>query len=515
MSAKLIIIIYLISFLAISIASATNSSVLPADISDYSAFFDKQFDKAINGDAEAQLYIGAMYEKGLAVDKDLILSHVYYNLAAASGEQRAITLRKDIEKQLTKEDFANARKLAKLFVPGKGVDHPRQTESIMALPKKRLVTKNTADDTSAKEKTNENVISSDETVDLSEAFYYAIESNNVDDIKILASAGADVNQRFDGSKTPLMIAADLGNIDAVTTLLDLNANVNLKSNDNKTALDFANASGHKYIAAVLKPRTIVSNRLTKDIQRYLSKLGYSPGYIDGIYGSRTKRALKRYAKEYNQQFEPQISTLQLDALKYTYNDLISNRKTDSPAQKQVVAVPASHISSNTTSEKDLSASTSEELNKTNQKTLASVSNTRTISSKSAPRKNIGNFPDITGVYKAKTTAIFSQCGEYNKTIEYFAEETIKNLNENGNFNISYKAPLINCTGKGKFIGDSNQLKGKYFCSWISTQGTKGTLQMNFDGVIEGENIHIKYKGKDTTPGILCNYDWERTLSDSL
>ena len=39
--------------------------------------------------------------------------------------------------------------------------------------------------------------------------------------------------------------------------------------------------------------------------------------------------------------------------------------------------------------------------------------------------------------------------------------------------------------------------------------------MNFDGVIEGENIHIKYKGKDTTPGILCNYDWERTLSDSL
>lgn len=133
------------------------------------------------------------------------------------------------------------------------------------------------------------------------------------------------------------------------------------------------------------------------------------------------------------------------------------------------------------------------------------------SSSSVIATEIGGYPNIVGTYNAKTTAIFSQCGDYDQTIEYFAEESIGKINKSGKFNIHYSAPLLKCKGKGKFTDNKQNITGTYNCNYKTENGLQGTLFMSFQGTLQGNKIDMNYKGRDTTPGIRCKYDWERII----
>ena len=65
---------------------------------------------------------------------------------------------------------------------------------------------------------------------------FAARDNNVDAIKKLIAAGADVNGRNHLGSTPLMWAASAGSIDAVRCLLAAGSEVNARTGQGKTAL---------------------------------------------------------------------------------------------------------------------------------------------------------------------------------------------------------------------------------------------------------------------------------------
>ena len=77
------------------------------------ALFDKTLKEAKNGDASAQFNLGNMYKNGDGVPKDAVEAHVWFNLAGAKGDESAKRMLTLIEKMMTKDQIAEAMKLAR------------------------------------------------------------------------------------------------------------------------------------------------------------------------------------------------------------------------------------------------------------------------------------------------------------------------------------------------------------------------------------------------------------------
>ena len=524
----------IISVMGLSPVWSVESEILPLDIADYTSFFKQHYRLAVDGNATSQLYIGALYENGLGVEKDLTLSHVYYNLASASGQPNAKKQRIKIEKLLSKKEFAEARKLAKLYRSGSGIEHSRQSDSLKFISKADTAQTNTNSNKGVDQNTKQAAASTATSEDAHVNFFNAVINNDTVQVRNLVSSGMNVDHKFNDDKTALMLASELGNLSTVGTLLDLGADANLKSNDNKTALNIARDSGHDYIAAVLSTKTIIASKLVKDIQIYLQKLDYQIGPADGLYGSKTQHYLKQFSYDYNQSFPFEISQRQLYTLKIAYNSYVTNKineqklqegmlqevEKDTPEPGDIVVTESTIATSNINDNSNIAEATenyNKDSNYTNTNNALVMSDTEILDTdtninEKAELRLIGKYPDITGTYIAQTSAVFSKCGAYNQNINYHAKEIIKNLKENGKFEISYLAPLFNCSGEGKFTSDANVFKGNYNCTYQTIEGLQGAQRMNIVGQITDDKIQMKYHGSDTTSGQACVYDWERTLT---
>ena len=65
------------------------------------------------GDADAQNNLGFMYANGKGVPQDYILGHMWWNLAASSGQKNAISGRDAVSKRMTSSQLEKAQDLAR------------------------------------------------------------------------------------------------------------------------------------------------------------------------------------------------------------------------------------------------------------------------------------------------------------------------------------------------------------------------------------------------------------------
>ena len=72
---------------------------------------------ADHGIAMAQGKLGVMYQEGLGATQDYVEAHKWYNLSAANGEQMGAEYRDALAKQMTPDQIALARKLAREWKP--------------------------------------------------------------------------------------------------------------------------------------------------------------------------------------------------------------------------------------------------------------------------------------------------------------------------------------------------------------------------------------------------------------
>jgi len=68
---------------------------------------------AEQGYAKAQNNLGATYDKGRGVSQDYVQAHMWFNIAAANGEEIARKNRDIVEGRMTAADISRARKLAR------------------------------------------------------------------------------------------------------------------------------------------------------------------------------------------------------------------------------------------------------------------------------------------------------------------------------------------------------------------------------------------------------------------
>jgi len=74
---------------------------------------------ADQGDASAQAKLGVMYYFGWGVPQDYVQAHMWYNLAAAQGQEdaRAREVRDDLAEKMTPAQIAEAQRLAREWKP--------------------------------------------------------------------------------------------------------------------------------------------------------------------------------------------------------------------------------------------------------------------------------------------------------------------------------------------------------------------------------------------------------------
>ena len=58
-----------------------------------------------------------MYERGDGVQQDNVQAYMWYNLGAANGAKRGVSLRDALAKQMTPDQTAEAQKLAREWKP--------------------------------------------------------------------------------------------------------------------------------------------------------------------------------------------------------------------------------------------------------------------------------------------------------------------------------------------------------------------------------------------------------------
>jgi|GEM_PF-3665971 len=77
----------------------------------------KWFHKAAEqGNAAAQGDLGYIYYNGTGVEKNYVLSYMWLNIASSNGSEKAALLKERLEKELTKEQIAEGKKMAEQWV---------------------------------------------------------------------------------------------------------------------------------------------------------------------------------------------------------------------------------------------------------------------------------------------------------------------------------------------------------------------------------------------------------------
>jgi|GEM_PF-546842 len=86
--------------------------------------------------------------------------------------------------------------------------------------------------------------------------YAAARGNKNDGLKCLLEKPVSINAADDLGATPLHLAATRGDQDVVKQLLQHGANATILTKDGKSVGDYAEASGHEYLAQVLRAETV-------------------------------------------------------------------------------------------------------------------------------------------------------------------------------------------------------------------------------------------------------------------
>ncbi len=72
---------------------------------------------AEQGDARAQYNLGLLYANGEGVPQDFVQAHLWYSLAATRGDTDAQNNRDIVTKRMTREQIAEAQRLARDWRP--------------------------------------------------------------------------------------------------------------------------------------------------------------------------------------------------------------------------------------------------------------------------------------------------------------------------------------------------------------------------------------------------------------
>ena len=253
-------------------------------------------------DVRAMLALGRAFTKGLGVRQDFVEAHKWLNLAAGRGSAEAAAERDKLAAEMTVQERAEARKLARAWrmaktqpkskpqpklvlkpvAPARKAEKPKTPAPAAPPPKRALREAQTLlaqlgyrpgpadgiwrpDSAQAYRRflgragmTPRDVLTPAGLRALRRAarsagkdLHRAVQAGDIDGLKAALKGGADANARDRRGWTALMHAANKGYTLMVAPLLAAKADPNVRAADGATALFMATAHGHTEIVALL------------------------------------------------------------------------------------------------------------------------------------------------------------------------------------------------------------------------------------------------------------------------
>lgn len=76
------------------------------------ALLDEFYEKAVEGDVDAQYGLGLIYAEGRGTDEDLVKAFAWLTVCTAQGDDDAQTLRMVVSERMTEEEFQRSLDLS-------------------------------------------------------------------------------------------------------------------------------------------------------------------------------------------------------------------------------------------------------------------------------------------------------------------------------------------------------------------------------------------------------------------
>jgi ankyrin repeat protein len=168
---------------------------------------------AERGDEEAQLMLGTLFADGRIVPKDMVQSHVFFELAASQGNEEANEMIPVLGRQMSAQEVVNSRRLAREY---------RRLLDATA----QLRARGSGGD-----------VLRDQLLD-------AAAAGNTAQIAELLSRGADLEGNDVSGRTAVINAAWRGRQEVVDLLFELDADLNVADYDGRTAVSWAASNGY-------------------------------------------------------------------------------------------------------------------------------------------------------------------------------------------------------------------------------------------------------------------------------
>ena len=251
---------------------------------------------AESGDAKSQFALGQLHEQGLGVPQNFLQAYKWYALAAARGEQAAITARDALVARMPAEQVAAAQALAAQWQPAApattapaNAPAPGPDALVSAAQKGDLATVKQLLGAGV----SANTVDAAGVTPLMMAAFYG----HAEVATALLAAGATSGAVSPQGNTALMAAAMNGHAKVVERLLAAGVDPAKKNSGGTTALDIARAKGQTAVVKLLEPLLGPSPTLVQKAQTLLNRAGYAVGSADGKAGARTIEAVRAFQSQ--------------------------------------------------------------------------------------------------------------------------------------------------------------------------------------------------------------------------
>jgi len=267
----------------------------------YGTAFQEFNAAARSGDPASQYMLGQLYQEGLGAPKDYVQAHMWYDLAASKGQDRAEEAMRTLERYMTSGQIADARIMTTRWQ----TEHGQPTQSNVAFsvrnaqsslnqlgynagPADGIMGPSTRSAIRTYQSDRGLAITGNLTRDLFDRIQADLGGGQTEtavSTSVIANTQSELRRR--GYDVPV-----------VSGVLDAKTQTAIRAYQQQSGLTVTGKASESLLARLQASdgsnHTQTQQDLVRTVQAELSDLGYNGGPADGVYGPSTRSAVRAY-----------------------------------------------------------------------------------------------------------------------------------------------------------------------------------------------------------------------------